>query len=99
MKLLWYAFQLRQLAKTLLRSLIHYLPNLLPDTNVEIDDDDDNSMFLPNNQEKQNVDLVAPLKKSVVQIILEVILLNSSCENFMFYVVGSWVNWNFLGCF
>ncbi|CAM8943273.1 unnamed protein product [Rhodiola kirilowii] len=70
LKPLWYAFQLRQFALTSLRSLLmYYLPLLEPRTNVEEDDDD--NLFPPDNQENKKVDLVTPFRKSIWQIIRE----------------------------
>ncbi|KAM0044240.1 hypothetical protein Hdeb2414_s0010g00350891 [Helianthus debilis subsp. tardiflorus] len=66
LKPLFSAFQPRSFALTSLRSfLLFYLPVLVP--KVEDDDDD----FLPDSSNEHHVDLVAPLKKSVKQILRE----------------------------
>lgn len=73
LKPLFSAFGWKSLAQTSLRSfLMCYLLLLEPRSNVEEDDDD----FLQDAPEEHHVDLVAPFKKSVVQIIREVTLTN-----------------------
>lgn len=71
LKPLFSAFQPRMLGMTTLRSfLMFYLPLLEPHAKLEDDDDED---FLSDAQEeKQPVDFVAPLKKSIKQIVREV---------------------------
>lgn len=69
LKPLFSAFEPKTFAMTCFRSfLLFYLPLLEPHAALEEDDDD----FLQDNQEERPVDLVAPFKKSVKQIIREV---------------------------
>ncbi|KAL6996042.1 hypothetical protein U1Q18_006177 [Sarracenia purpurea var. burkii] len=71
MKPLFSTFGLKSLAVTSLRSfLLFYIPLLEPRSNIEEDDDDD---FLQDAPAEHHVDLVAPFKKSVKQIICEVL--------------------------
>lgn len=66
---LFSAFGWKSLALTSLRAfLLSYLPLLEPRPNAEEDDDN----FLQDAPEEHHVDLVAPFKKSVIQIIREV---------------------------
>lgn len=70
MKPLFSAFGVKSLAMTSLRSfLMFYLPLLEPRMITEDDDED----FLQETPEESHVDLVVPFKKSVKQIIREVI--------------------------
>ncbi|KAE8679159.1 Zinc ion binding, putative isoform 1 [Hibiscus syriacus] len=72
LKPLYSAFELRPLAMTTLRSfLMFYLPLLEPATNVDEDDDDD---FLKDHPEEQRVDLIVPFKKSMKQIVRELLM-------------------------
>lgn len=65
------AFHWKNFALTSLRSfLLFYLPLLEPRARMEDEDDDD---FLVEDVEEQRVDLVEPFKKSVKQIIREVV--------------------------
>ena len=71
LKPLFSAFHWKSLALTSLRSfLLFYLPLLEPHSNLEEDDDD----FLQDTPEEHPVDLVVPFKKSVKQIVREVIM-------------------------
>lgn len=70
LKSLFSAFHWKNLALTSLRSFaLFYLPLLEPRERVEDEDDD----FLVEDLEEHHVDLVEPFKKSVKQIIREVL--------------------------
>lgn len=78
LKPLFSAFHWKTLGLTSLRAfLLFYLPLLEPHASTEEDDD-----FLQENSEERHLDLVAPFKKSVKQILREVIFPPS--KNFCF---------------
>ncbi|XP_068310737.1 uncharacterized protein [Pyrus communis] len=95
LKPLFSAFELRTLTMTTLRSfLMFFLPLLEPRTNLEEDDDD----FLPDTEEKQPIDYVVPLKKSVVQIIREtsVVTTRRILERICVHYVSERMAWKLL---
>lgn len=92
---LFSAFGWKSLAQTSLRSfLMCYLPLLEPRSNVEEDDDD----FLQDAPEEHHVDLVAPFKKSVVQIIRETTAVTTRrvLERLVVHYVSHRVAWKLL---
>ncbi|XP_059432407.1 uncharacterized protein LOC132165747 [Corylus avellana] len=95
LKPLFSAFELRAFAMTSLRSfLMNYLPLLEPRSNVEEDDDE----FLQDTQEERHVDLVVPLKKSVMQIIREITVVTTRrvLERMAVHYVSQRMAWKLL---
>uniref|UniRef100_A0A7N0TY63 Uncharacterized protein n=1 Tax=Kalanchoe fedtschenkoi TaxID=63787 RepID=A0A7N0TY63_KALFE len=93
LKPLWYGFGLRQFAITSLRSfLFHYSPR------KDGEEEDEDDIFLPDNREKKNVDLVTPFKKSVLQIICETsaVTIRRVLERVTVYHVSQRTAWKLL---